>query len=183
MPVTQKEFWEHIDKRKRRDADEHAERLVARLAKLRVVEIIDFGHWWQEALREAYNWNLWAAAFLSHGGCSDDGFHYFCQWLILQGRDVFKAAVKKPDSLAKVLTPDDFTESYGNPAADAWFLATGLEANEKGYEALVAAEESRHGEPKPMPELKDSWDHEDDDEMRKRLPRLWAIFNEDDEDD
>jgi hypothetical protein len=175
--VTQKEFWEHIQKSKRRDSEEHAERLVARLAKLRAVEIIDFGHWWDQTLRQAHNWNLWGAAYLINGGCSDDGFDYFCQWLILQGREVFTAAVKNPDTLASVVKPDEeFYECGSFPATDAWFRATGIPDNEKGYDALSAAEEARHGEPKPAPPLKTSWDHDDDAQMRKRFPKLSALY-------
>jgi hypothetical protein len=178
--MTLNEFWDHIAKTKRRDADEHAERLTARLAKLRAAEIIDFAHHWDQALRAAYRWDVWGAAYLVCDGASDDTFHYFCQWLVLQGRDVYKAALKKPDSLAKVLKPDrDFAECGANPATAAWFRATGLEPTDKGYDALRAMEEARHGEPAPMPDLGDDWDHDDDDEMRKRLPRLWALYSGD----
>ncbi len=34
------------------------------------------------------------------GGCSDDSFDYFMQWLILQGKRVILGAVHDPDSLA-----------------------------------------------------------------------------------
>src|SRR5262249_5041268 len=115
---------------------------------------------------------------LINGGCSDDGFHYFCQWLILQGRDVFKAALKKPDSLAKVLNPEIFTECGASPATRAFFLATGLPENDKGYRAFEAAEQAVHGERKMIGDLKDNWDHDDDEEMRKRFPRLWALYME-----
>jgi hypothetical protein len=180
--MTLKEFWEHIQKTKRRDPDEHVERLTARLAKLRVVDIIDFEHWWDQCIRDAYNWNLWGAAYLIHGGCSDDGFHYFCQWLILQGRDVFQAALKKPDSLAKILDPEnDFCECGGSPASAAFFRATGLPDTDQGYAALEAAETAVHGERKMMPDLKDNWDHDDDVQMRKRFPRLWALYMEGEE--
>ncbi len=43
---------------------------------------------------------LWAAADVIGGGCSDDGFDYFREWLILQGKDVVMGAVMNPDSLA-----------------------------------------------------------------------------------
>ncbi len=39
--MTLREFWDHIEKTKRREPDEHFERLVGRLAKLRVVDIVD----------------------------------------------------------------------------------------------------------------------------------------------
>ena len=33
-------------------------------------------------LNEAYTWDLWGAADVIHGGCSDDGFEYFRRWLV-----------------------------------------------------------------------------------------------------
>ena len=37
---------------------------------------------------DSYRWDLWGAAYLANGGCSDDGFDYFRGWLIGQGRKV-----------------------------------------------------------------------------------------------
>jgi hypothetical protein len=181
--MTLDEFWDHIRATKRKDPDAHQERLVKRLAKLPPEEILDFGHWWWIVRCEAYNWNLWGAAYIINGGCSDDGFDYFRNWLVMKGRDVFQAAVTNPDTLAGVVDPeDDFTELEGEPATDAWFLATGRKGNDKDYQALSAAERARHGELQELPDLGDDWDFDDDEEMKKRFPRLWALYNEDEDD-
>ncbi|MCI0703592.1 MAG: DUF4240 domain-containing protein, partial [Planctomycetia bacterium] len=120
--MTLDQFWDHIRLSKRKDPDEHGERLKARLTKLKPEEIIDFIHWWDTMIREAYDWNLWGAAYLINGGCSDDGFHYFCSWLVMQGRDVFQAALTNPDSLADLVDSDgNEVEWYGSPGVDAWF--------------------------------------------------------------
>ena len=37
----------------------------------------------------SYDWNLWGAAYLMKGGCSDDAFDYFRGWLVAQGRRVW----------------------------------------------------------------------------------------------
>jgi hypothetical protein len=181
--VTLDEFWEHIKKSRRVDPDAHAEQLEKRLAKLKPEDILDFGHWWGMMMREAYEWNLWAAAYLINGGCSDDGFHYFCNWLVLQGRDVFQKAVTNPDSLADVVEPDEEVEWDGNIGSDAWFAATKTKQNDAGYAALEAAERARHGKIKPMPDLGEGWDFDDDEEMRKRLPRLSALYMDGDGDE
>ena len=48
----------------------------------------------------AYQYGLWAAAsVMERGGCSDDGFIDFRAWLVGQGKDVYMAALKDPDSL------------------------------------------------------------------------------------
>lgn len=48
----------------------------------------------------AYQYGLWtAASVIERGGCTDDGFMDFRQWLVGQGREVYMAALKDPDSL------------------------------------------------------------------------------------
>ena len=53
---------------------------------------------YQEA---ANKYGLWTAAeLLKQNGCSDERFLYFRNWLIAQGKEVYLAALKDPDSLA-----------------------------------------------------------------------------------
>jgi Protein of unknown function (DUF4240) len=180
--VTLDEFWNHIRATRRKDPDAHVERLVARLAKLSPDEILNFDRWWDLMHGEAYHRKLWAAAYLINGGCSDDGFMDFRSWLILQGRDVFQAAVANPDTLADVLDGDEAScECY--PASDAWFQATGLERDDAGYAAKEAAYQARHPDRPAQPELDpgEDWDFDDDEEMRHRLPRLAKMYLESDD--
>ena len=49
----------------------------------------------------AYQYGLWtAASVMEKHSCSDDSFIDFRAWLVSQGRDVYMAALKDPDSLA-----------------------------------------------------------------------------------
>ena len=57
-----------------------------------------------EGLADRYG--LWDAASIMMEWCSDDGFIDFRAWLIAQGKEVYLAALKDPDSLADV-------EAYG----------------------------------------------------------------------
>lgn len=50
-------------------------------------------------LAKATTWKMWGAGYIMNGGCSEDGFLYFRLWLMAQGREVFRAAVAKPESL------------------------------------------------------------------------------------
>lgn len=181
--MTLKEFWEHVQKTRRKDPDAHAERLISRLSKLSVAKIVAFDHRWNELHRAAYNWNLWGAAYIIQGGCSDDGFEYFRDWLLLQGRKVYEAALKDPDSLADVVSPDEGeVEIMCRPGMDAWFRATGTESEDEGYAAFEAAYEARYPN-RPRPRLGGRWDHDSDRQMKRRLPRLWALYNEDADDE
>lgn len=115
---------------------------------------------------------LWAAAYLIRGGCSDDSFDYFRAYLLTQGRHVFTSAVADPDSLADLpLLPDAYggtgvCEDMLSVAWDAHRAATGADLPEEAWE-------SRERLP-----LDPSWDFDFDDEaeMRRRLPRLAAIY-------
>lgn len=175
--MTLDEFWEHINKTRRKDPDAHVEKLVKRLSKLPSDEVLDFDHWWNVLKAEAYHWNLWGAAYLMNGGCSDDGFIDFRSWLILQGRDTFRAAVADPDTLADVADPDAeeaTCECY--PGLRAWFAATGRAEDDAGYAAWNAAGEARHPRSRTEGDMGENWDFDDDDETRKRLPRLAELY-------
>lgn len=67
---------------------------------------------------------LFAAACCLNHCMSDDSFHDFRMWLISQGREVYMAALRSPDSLAKRDTPINTTrfEPYGYVALDAYDL-------------------------------------------------------------
>jgi hypothetical protein len=54
------------------------------------------------AMRRAYDWNVWGAAYVILGGCSDDSFWDFRAGLISLGREVYEAALRDPESLAAV---------------------------------------------------------------------------------
>ena len=62
----------------------------------------------------AYRQELWGAAYLINGGCSDDGFVYFLGWLIAQGRDVYQAALPDPDSLVSHPSVASLNARYGS---------------------------------------------------------------------
>lgn len=171
--MTLDEFWEHIHKTKRKDPDAHVERLTTRLAKLKPAEIIDFEHWWGVLKREAYHWNLWGAAYIINGGCSDDGFTDFRTWLILLGRDVFQAALANPDSLAALKVEEDTASCECYPAMSAWFAATGKKDD---YDGWSAANKAQYPKREPEPDLGEGWDFDDEDEMRKRYPRLSKLY-------
>ena len=61
-----------------------------------------------------------------NGGCSDDGFRYFRDWLISEGHPVFEAALANPDSLAELPRLDGFVlEDFGYVASDVYQQITG----------------------------------------------------------
>src|SRR5262245_16992316 len=83
--------------------DDWFEALKTELAKLPTPQILRFRHRFDDLIGAAYKTDLWGAASLINGGCSNDGFHYFRCWLIGMGQAVYENALDNPDSLADVL--------------------------------------------------------------------------------
>ncbi|MEZ4456519.1 MAG: DUF4240 domain-containing protein [Gemmatimonadales bacterium] len=155
--MTRDQFWTVIDSARRLDPDEPAEGLRKVLGRLKLAEIAGFQAHFDELFDAACRWDLWGAAYLMGGGCSDDGFIDFRYGLISHGRRVYEAALADPDSLAGL---DDHVEdeAYGSIAAEVH--------EDKGGGALPPA---TGAVTEPAGE---QWDFDDPDENRKRLPRL-----------
>ncbi len=78
------------------------EPLQAELSGLEIADIITWYLIFEKYRALAYKQKLCAAAAVMMNGCSDDSFDYFRGWLIAQGKDVYLAALRDPDSLADV---------------------------------------------------------------------------------
>lgn len=155
----------------------HAARLAARLCELPPSDIVAFGRIHHQLQADAYRWDLWGAAYLVQGGCSDDGFADFRGWLVGQGRRVFEAALRDPDSLA------EHPQVQAVTAASRWTLRMECEfllyVASPAYEHVTGQELPLEGYEPEFERLRrgpvgDDWDFDDDDEMRRRFPRLWA---------
>ena len=167
--MTKDEFWEHIHASRRRDPEEHAERLAARLARLPVGEILDFGRWWHLMEARSYSWELWGAAYLINGGCSDDGFVYFRDGLILRGREAFETALERPDDLADLLGGEVEIEAECHPAYDAYCAITGRADYAKALR-------NRYPDLPDFPKLDGGWDFDNPQEMQSRYPKLFSAY-------
>ncbi|MEM7315274.1 MAG: DUF4240 domain-containing protein [Planctomycetota bacterium] len=161
------EFWALIEKAGTGDdVDENVESLEEALTERSASEIVEFEKHVTELLASSYSWKLWGAAYLINGGCSDDGFDYFRGWLIMQGKAVFEQALVDPDSLADLpeLEEDVECEEMLSVARSAYESATGDEIPEV---------------PLNLPDLGEDWDFDDDAEMSRRYPKLFAHFCQD----
>ncbi len=171
--MTEAEFWENIDESRRGEPEGQVDRLHARLVQLPAAEILHFGYRWSEAHTAAYEWNLWGAAYLINGGCSDDGFIDFRSWLILKGERNYREAVADPDSLARLVNESEDASWECYPAPNVYTqLVQGAEHGDY-YTALTAAH--GQGTVRPEPEGED-WDFDNPKEAKRRLPELWKKF-------
>ena len=97
------------------------------LGRLKPAEIIEFDKHFTKCLDDSYRWDLWAVAYIIHGGCSDDSFDYFRCWLIGQGRAYYEAAMETPEKAADNAQPGEPAqcEDLLYAAASAYEAATG----------------------------------------------------------
>jgi|SRR5262245_54514525 len=80
----------------------HVEALRRKLRKPGLDEMASLEVAFGRYLNNAYSWSLWGAAYVIHGGCSNDGFEYFRLWLVSRGRNGYERAPAEPDSLAEL---------------------------------------------------------------------------------
>lgn len=114
------------------------------------------------AMRRAYSYDLWGAAYLIHGGCSDDTFWDFRAGLVALGKEVYERALADPDSLAAIEEVEERTLFEG------FQYIPGKLVERRGLS--VARDGHMRGSPTGT-----RWS--DDEELERRYPKLAARFN------
>lgn len=180
-PMAEDRFWALIDgsrqkarKKKLRPGedfiDAHIQEHTKVLRRLSPEELIayDVRFWDYHSL--AYRWDLWAVAYWLHAGCSDDGFIDFRSCLISLGREWFFQVLNDPDSLTDLIDRPDFPFMQ---AEGFQYLAGKVYTEKTGYDAMPDMPGERYGPSKPKGRR---IDHDNDELMRKRFPKLVARF-------
>jgi hypothetical protein len=143
------------------------QQLRDRLSSLDPEEIVSYQEHFDRAFASAYTWDLWGAAYIIDGGCSDDGFMDFRYGLIARGRTVFEAAIANPESLVDVAddTPAGLiaNESFGYVARQA-------------YETKVNQDMPNNDVAHPFDPTGDDWDFDDEQLCQQKLPKLWSKY-------
>ncbi|CAM3051780.1 DUF4240 domain-containing protein [Flavobacterium frigoris] len=144
--------------------------LVSEIEKLTPQEMIGFRLRTDQLLYDSYNPELWCAAYIVSGGCSDGGFEYFRCWLISQGKEVFYRVKSNPDALVNEVV--EGRESY--EFEGFWYVAMNAFKNSTGedlysyidYDAFVTNDEN-------YPLLKFNWNPDEPATMEKVCPVLF----------
>lgn len=101
--MQEEQFWSIIDAARGQAGpvpDARVDALQNLLSTLDLEAVLAFQRHYERMIARAHRWDLWGAAYLINEGCADDGFRYFCDWLISEGRQTFERALLDPDSLA-----------------------------------------------------------------------------------
>ena len=170
------DFWAVIDRAtadRPGSPDEVAQRATADLATRDPEEIVAWGRHLDKVMAASGKEDLWAAAYLINGGCSEDGFDNFRGWLIAHGREVLARSVREPDSLAEMPVVREAAVN-GAVFEAAEVLTIAAEAHQEATGTPLPAVEPLA----TKPDAAMLWDFDNEEEMARRLPRLSALFLE-----
>ena len=174
-PMPSDDFWQIISRTVGPgfDQDAQANALRAALRELSLEQVVSFEVAFRRYLNQAYTWDLWGAAYVIHGGCSDDGFEYFRRWLVSRGRDLYETAVADPDSLSQLdVGPDQMLEFEGiYYVIGAVFEAKGGEGDVRDHSEPEAGLDGPQPSGQPFAE--------DEAHLAQRYPKLWRRFGND----
>jgi hypothetical protein len=170
--MTEHEFWEIIDstlQAAKKGQSAQKEKLAEILSRRSTDELIEFDCIYNKFLDQAYTWDLWGAAYIMGGGCSDDAFIDFRSWLISRGKDVYYNALSDPESLVDVeQTPVDPGEVFP-------FFEDFEYVVDEVYEDKTGEELPELCQDYPPGPQGEEWE-ESDEALSRRFPKLWAKF-------
>lgn len=162
-------FWEIINKSKLKsqgDYEVQQVELANELRKLTPKEILTFSNRFQFFKDQAYSWELWGAIYIIQGGCGDDSFNDFREWVIGQGKDFYYRTIQDPETLVSVDEDEILIEWEG-----LGYVPSTVFEELTGHEMPFNQEEnasSNNEEPTGQ-----SWDEDD---LKKRHPKLYAKY-------
>jgi hypothetical protein len=146
------------------DFEVQQEELEKELRKLSPQDVILFDNKFRQLRGHLYNWELWGAIYIIHGGCSDDSFMDFRDWVIAQGQEFYTKTLSNPESLVDI--DEDKIE---------------IDCEGIGYIARTVFTELT-GQDIPSEYLENQkitgkeWTEEGDD-LKKMFPKLYAKYN------
>lgn len=149
--------------------EEQAEYLENQLEKLPPEEIIGFRLRTDKLLYETYTPEMWCAAYIMNGGCSDDGFEYFRNWIISRGKTVFYDAKSNPDSLISEVHED--MEYYD--FEDFWYVALKAFEARTGKDLYDFISDDFTFNEANYPEIDFNWEDGNPESLKRICPQLF----------
>jgi hypothetical protein len=174
-PLNEDLFWDIVEKslKNTNNQNDQENLLIKEIEKLSPKQIVGFRLFTDKLLYDSYKADIWCAAYLIEGGCSDDSFEYFRCWLISRGRKTYHETMINPDYLIKELkSGDEFYEFEG-----FWFVALSAFRNKTGKELYNFIDydkfQTHEGN---YPRIEETWKEDDPESMKKICPKLFGRF-------
>jgi hypothetical protein len=165
-------YWSIIDKslKNTSNQDRQEQFLIKEISSLMPKQMVGFRLRTDKLLFDTYNSEMWCAGYIMNGGCSDDGFEYFRNWIISRGKNVYYQAKQNPDYLVSEVNKDlemyDF-ESF-------WYVALAAFKNTTGKNLYDYIDndnfKTKEGQ---YPEFEFTWEEDKPESMEKICPKLF----------
>ena len=113
--MAEDKFWELIEKSRTAANNNYQKQLASLktiLLTLTPTDIEKFDNTFTALLAATYTYKLWGAAYVINGGCSDDCFDYFRQYLIGNGKERFYQTIKDPETCASWMKSEEQGENW-----------------------------------------------------------------------
>lgn len=176
--LEEESYWVIIENSLKKNSNQSDQELflVNEIEKLTPKEMIGFRLRTDKLLFDSYTSDLWCAAYIINGGCTDDGFEYFRCWLISRGKETFYKAKENPDSLINLVKQDRGIYEFEG----FWYVAINAFKNETDkeiysyidYDTFVTNDEN-------YPLLNFTWNVDEPQSMQKICPILFtSLWNQ-----
>ncbi|TQI71098.1 uncharacterized protein DUF4240 [Gramella sp. Hel_I_59] len=162
--MDENQFWKIIEKTKfdgNGNYEKQQTELNKNLSKLTAIKILEFDNKFRTLRGQAYKCELWAGAYIMNGGCSDDCFSDFRDWLIGQGKEVYGDAIRDVETLVELEYDMD---------SDDW---EGLSYVPRAVYEKKTRNEMPEGIQENFEITGEEWE-EDDAELSSKFPKLYA---------
>lgn len=164
-------FWNIIDAslKSSKSQDDQETFLVKEIEKLTPKEIIGFRLRTDTLLFDTYTSEMWCAGYVMNGGCSDDAFEYFRNWIISRGKDIFYAAKENPDSLiSECIEGEDYYSFEG-----FWYVALTAFTNKTGKDLYDYIADDFMANEGNYQDFEFTWEEEEPETMKAICPKLF----------
>lgn len=160
------EFWDLISEARekgKKDYEGQTKALKAILSAHDLSYITKYANTFYKLLEGSYTSDLWGAAYVINGGCSDDCFDYFREYLIAKGKSKFYKTLKDPDSCGDWIKTEsqENWQGFGYAAFEVYKEKTG-----KDIKLTIPIKMELKGE------------LFDESKLGKKYPKLHAKFNQ-----
>jgi hypothetical protein len=168
-------YWTIIDKslKNTTDQDDQEQFLIKEIGSLTPKQMVGFRLRTDKLLHDTYNSEMWCAGYIMNGGCSDDGFEYFRNWVISRGKETFYKSKQKPDNLIDEVDEDlemyEF-ESFWYVALEAFKQKTGKDLYDYIDNDNFKTKEGQY------PKIEFTWQEENPESMKKICPKLFKAL-------
>ncbi len=168
-------YWSIIAKslKQTKNQDDQEQYLIKEIDNLTPSQMIGFRLQTDKLLYDTYNSEMWCAGYIMNGGCSDDGFEYFRNWVISRGKETYYKAKENPDTLIdevdSQLEAYDF-ESFWYVALEAFKQKTGKDLYDYIDDENFTTKEGNY------PQFEFTWQEENPESMKKICPKLFEKF-------